>query len=340
MERFSEFLEKVTNLFCERCSKKGPQQHHMKNMIHQFLNPKIRIDDSFYKNYFDDVEHGFFHGMCAAYNSYILNNYKLDPRLIISLLLHDFLKCNNYTQEEHDKLLQKFFCDLLPETYIHSDPKEPDQNKILIKSDRLELMRYPDWKTWVDNRLYNILNDISIDKQNTINIFYTQIRPALEYFYKNKQNIFIRHGFEKTHFYKKNTEFYPDINSFQKLTVKQAYPIEIDSLPLTTCSDHGKIMLWYCIQGFITHNDFINGNGRYITQDRDHMYAISKIPLNNWIFTYQNINQYKDCQKIIDNLRSLSVRVIPKSIIKPFFNIHQLFQNRLTILNKQTTVVE
>lgn len=344
MDRFSNFINQFINLICARCmclNTANSAIHSEENRLHQYLTPVSDIEESFYTNYFDDVEHGFFHGICAIYMSYILNDYRLDPRLVASLLLHDFLKCNGYSQETHDIELKKIFDALLPETYTHSNPTDGSETNLLIKSDRLELMRYSDWKTWVDNRLYDILNEISNEQKESIMLFYSDLRPILEYLYRNRKNIFIRHGPEEhpgpgeVHLYKNNTDTYPAQNSFMSLMHKTAYPVEIDTLPLTKCSDHTGMALWRQIQGVITHNDFIKYNGKYISQSRDHIYAVSDIPLNKWVFVYKSVGNVplKNCNRFVENLKSLGIPVINKLVIEKFTDLSQKLQSRLIVLN-------
>ena len=149
-----------------------------------YLSSIKKISNDYYINYFNDIEHGFFHGFCCCYISYIINNKKLDVQLIYSLLLHDFLKCNGYSQEMHDKKLINYYPKLLPETYTHSNPSE--ENNILIYCDRLELRRYKDYKDWIDNRYYKIYDNFDLEEKTEINYFYNNIRPLLEKIYASE----------------------------------------------------------------------------------------------------------------------------------------------------------
>jgi hypothetical protein len=149
-----------------------------------FIKPEIYVKRCFFENYFNDIEHGFFHAFCCCLVSYLINNYDFDNRLISSLLLHDFLKCNGFSQEDHDVELEKYYPNLLKETYSHSNP--PDDKKILIMCDRLELQRYPDYKEWVDTRFLDILNSVSKHKSEEIEIFYREVRPVLLFYYEKR----------------------------------------------------------------------------------------------------------------------------------------------------------
>lgn len=144
-------------------------------------------------NFFRDAEHGFFHGLVASFICYTIN---CDGELInkadrvsnlkdifMSATLHDFLKANGVEQQLHDKELVKVYPNLLEETYCHSDPPEKFYNKHLIIADRLELRRYPDYKKWVDKRFHHLYSTMSLTTKKTLNLFYTIIRPCMEYNY-------------------------------------------------------------------------------------------------------------------------------------------------------------
>tara|TARA_R110001606_G_scaffold393369_1_gene563206 strand:- start:98 stop:691 length:594 start_codon:yes stop_codon:yes gene_type:complete len=160
----------------------------------KYLFSTKNIDNNYYINYFNDIEHGFFHCFCCCYISYIINNKKLDEPLIYSLLLHDFLKCNDYSQKEHDKKLIDYYPNLITETYTHSDPL--DENKCLITCDRIELRRYKDFNNWVDNRYYKLYDNMSKKQTFKIEYFYKKLRPVLEKIYtsENYKNIAVKNN--------------------------------------------------------------------------------------------------------------------------------------------------
>merc|ERR1711935_485381 len=291
MGKMDLFLNKMTYLICARCSNSG----HHKGNINNFLIPNKNLNLNFYNNYFNDIEHGFFHSLSACYIYYILNNNNIDEITIASLLLHDFLKCNGFSQEEHDKELRNYFPNLLDETYTHSNP--PDGNKLLVKCDRIELRRYNDYKDWVDDRYYKLYDNFNKNQNQEIETFYNNIRPTLEYFYKNRNEIFIRHGLEcRAGIDKKlfKNDIFPANGSYLAVDKLDSYPIEIDRVPFGYikcidkkqngfCSNHGNLMEWNRVKGYITYKEFINNGGKIInTNKRDHLYAKSSINVNNW----------------------------------------------------------
>ena len=161
---------------------------------------------------------------------------------------------------------------MLDETYTHSNPQ--NENKLLIKCDRIELRRYNDYKDWVDDRYYKLYDNLSKQQKNTIERFYNIIRPSLFYFYNNRNEIFIRHGLEYINKCDVNGLFPPN-KSFLAVDKLNSYPIEIDRVPfgyMTTdtnqqkgfCSNHGRKMEFNKIKGFITYKEFINNGGKII----------------------------------------------------------------------------
>ena len=173
MENFENYCKYMTHLFSS-------------NDIIPLLTPIKSITSEFFKNFFEDSEHGLFHGIIACYICYIIkddNNLKLKDndikKIYISLLLHDFLKCNNYKQELHDKELINFYNTLLIETYSHSNPIKEYEMTHIIVCDRLELRRYTDYIEWVDDKYYNIYKIIDSSTHDILDNFYTNIRPQL-----------------------------------------------------------------------------------------------------------------------------------------------------------------
>lgn len=125
---FDNFLKLFIHYICSRCFQLEKYIHH-NGSINNVLSPKREISKTYYENYFDDHEHGFFHGLSCCYIIYLLHGkYHSDfpdiklEKTFASALIHDFLKCNGFPQETHDRELISFFPNLLPETYVHGNP--------------------------------------------------------------------------------------------------------------------------------------------------------------------------------------------------------------------------
>ncbi len=172
------------------------QNLHNTGEIHQYLSPAQKIKESFYRKYFDDIEHGFFHGLMVSFMCYLIND---EPSLVerkndlhqifASATLHDFLKPNGVPQKEHDVKLRNYYDKLCEETYSHSNPPESDQNKHLIIADRLELRRYSDYKDWVDQRFFELYKIMSPELNKKLQLFYTAKRGSLELHYNKPDSV-------------------------------------------------------------------------------------------------------------------------------------------------------
>lgn len=355
------FLCKMSELICSRCSKVDFHEFHHKGIFNNYLIPKKNIPQKYYENYFNDIEHGLFHALCACYNYFILNDGKqFDEKVVASILLHDFLKCNEFTQEQHDKELINYFPNLLEATYTHSNP--PDDNNILVKCDRIELRRYDDYKDWVDERFYNLLDELNEKQRKFLDNFYNKERPLLEYFYRNRDEVFLRHGIEKLNEFKYEGKYPPD-NSYMIIDELESYPIEIDNVPFGYlnhrgpfqkgfCSNHGgrPCDIYNLIKGFITYKDFIKKGGKIInTGERDHLYALSNIDINQWVFLYQNNNKINNdsnsfnwiascrSEKKVFNVPEMeekNLKVMSQKTISNLFTFIKLIKNRMIVLNQ------
>jgi hypothetical protein len=336
---FNNFLNLFTHYICARCFLFKNYGHH-KGWINDCFQPKNEISKTFYENYFDDLEHGFFHGLSCCYIIYLLHgehhsdfanvksNIKLE-KIFGSALLHDFLRCNGFAYEIHDRELINFFPNLLPETYVHANPPCEFSSSHFVKADRLELQRFADYKSWVDDRFYDVEAELNPELRDRIQFFYSRIRPVLLYFYSHRKDIFIRHGIEKI---KKSSSLresiYPSKGSYAEWVENpHVYPIEIDQIPfgvdearfndqISHCSNHDSTQLWGQIKGFMALNHFKSLGGKIVfSRERDHLHAISEINLENWVFLYQNIDKLtrKDRnyiqKKIKNNKEKLNVNI-------------------------------
>ena len=375
----TDFFEEINYFICPRCSprewtqesgnllmtdvKKLPKNlpkewgHHMGD-INKILKSNKKINKSWIEKFYYDTEHGFFHGLMASFIMYLINlnsdnPIELRPKHYTSIILHDFLKSNGISQEKHDKELINYFDKLLEETYTHSNPPDKYKNTLLVKADRIELRRYKDYKSWVDERYYNLIASLPNKTQTYLNIFYNNIRPALLYIYSNKNDVFIRHGIEKmnnsdfpiTHW---PINFYNSFNS----RLKNIYPIEIDRLPFTNntisnkqdgyCSNHEQYHSWNRIKGYISIKNFKKSMGKIIIpSNRDHLYAKKRIKICNWVFIVQNLLSRKKNSginnnkliKLYNTLLKTDNKIICQESVFSFNKLIKLFCDRLLIIN-------
>ena len=285
-----EFIKTFTTKLCKKCNENYAytvDEDFIPNnsKFIELLIPTNRLDEEFFKNFINDTEHGLFHGICCCYIGYLLSGKNFNENLMMSLVMHDFLKCNGFSQETHDNELFNYYEKLLPETYTHSNPE--DDTKLLIKCDRIELMRYTDYKNWVDRRYHKIFEDIDVHTKEEILKFYKEIRPSLLYFYKNRESIFLRHGLEKLS-KMETSRIFPPPDSYMIIADNESYPIEIDRVPFGFdhmdiikqygyCSNHGLFNSWNKVKGFISLDDFTKFNGKIIdSKKRDHSRTYKK----------------------------------------------------------------
>ena len=376
------FFEDISYFICPRCSPKEwthenhnlsatdvqklpndlPKEygHHI-GEINTILKSNKTITNDWIDNFYNDTEHGFFHGLMVSFIMYLINldsnnPIELRPKDYVSTILHDFLKSNGVAQELHDKLLVNYFDKLLDETYEHSNPPEKYQNTLLIKSDRIELRRYDDYKEWVDERFYNLVSSLSEKTQNYLDIFYNNIRPALLYIYNNKNNIYIRHGIETIGMNDYPITHWPfgfwNIIENNKCNV---YPIEIDRFPFGIinegdfknsqqgyCSNHECYHSWNRIKGYITIKDHNKLNGEIeISGVRDHLYAKGKIGISHWVFIVQNLLSQKhndgakqeDLIQLYNTLINDNNKIIKQDNVILFHKCLKLVCDRFYILN-------
>lgn len=340
------YLDSCIDMICSRCS--GNHDCHHKGLIQSFLTP-TKSSSHLLDAYFQDTEHGLFHGIMCGFIISLLHkdkNIGVDNCILekeyASAFLHDILKCNGYSQEEHDARLSEFYPNLNDETYMHSNPHITLQNKYLILADRIELTRYPDYKSWVDERYEIIFQTMEETTKFSIEQFYSKIRNVLLFFFSNSDSIFLRHGLEKIEAgdFAKHSIFPPE-NSY--LEISNGYPIEIDRQPFGiinnwntnatngACSNHGMECNWNKVKGYIRYEDFCDFGSKIInSHERDHLYANGSIELKNWIFMYQNIDEDNfQIVKLIEN----DINILPQQLINKLCTFVKLIKDRLIVLN-------
>lgn len=355
----NKFFHKYISYFCGRCEGQG----HHNGIINTFLTATKRYDKKMLDNFYNDTEHGFFHGLMTAFICYLINEdnkivTKIDSleKTFISATLHDFLKANGIEQKLHDTELKQLYSNLNDETYVHSDPPEKFYNKHLIIADRLELRRYPDYLNWVDERFHNLYKIMKPETKDMLDIFYNCLRPALEYIYTNRKETFIRHGTEVEQS-KIEPIFPPEKTSYYTLknVNSKVYPIEIDIPPFCSiinneiiegnkwyndnqngfCSNHDGLSQWNIIKGYIASNDF-SKNGKIINSlERDHLFAHSLIQINKWVFLYQNLDKPQDLNNMTKDTNYLD----SKLGIDPFKYLSLLIEGKNRVISQDTVFV-
>ena len=169
------------------------------------------------------------------------------------------------------------------------------------------------------------------EMQGNLDFFYKRQFPALNNIYIHKNNIFLRHGIERHNRgnYKDYNIAYPPDSSYMDLLGVNAYPVEVDMLPLCVggnmlghCSDHDRFMSWHKLMGVISLTSFKQMGGTLQTTiQRDHLYATSNIPMKYWTFIV-NEEEFKtiNCNATIGFINDAQCPMITDKNLQRFFS--------------------
>jgi hypothetical protein len=266
-------------------------------------------------------------------------NPSLEEKFLASCLTHDFLRCS-YGKENHDKNLEKYFPRIDPVAFSHSMPTPELEHEPLIRSDRLELFRFEDSESWVDEE--KVLDGYSELELNLIKIFYEKIRPVLEKSYLHRNERWIRHGLERHISAYEFEEDYPSIvinitgeENFKEVFLGEmrgdkAWSIEVSKGPMGDCivgqdspkqdfeafwQESNTFFSWELVQGKIPLKEYASKTKRNLIYSklRDHFFATGKLPIKDWVFTHKNMNS-----KMIEILIEKEVYFCHEDLVRNF----------------------
>lgn len=352
--------------------------HHHAGHVQVLLDSGSPIPSEAMQRWFYDREHGLFHGLCTAImgamsvldrvitTEALIEQFKsADPwasKYFTSAILHDFCRGGMGMGAGHDVALAEFFPHMLPETYEHSSPSPAHENKPLILGDRLELLRFAGYESWVDDeKMQQLRHDCN---PQFVNIFYRCVRPALELLFFHENEVWLRHGLEnraksirlKDHNWAKQR--YPQVGSFHNVRDRageDGFSVEISRGGLSQCVEHGA--QYVHIQGVIPAKHFMEHGGvvRHCDTDQapyktyDHVCGVGDTPLSAWVFHYHEPlhasapytphatqvdglykeNPYRDClQPMFEN----GALLIPSNIARTWRHIVDQWRVRLELL--------
>lgn len=323
------FLDNLIGLCCARYVNEG----HTPGYLHTFLQHKATPLAA----YLDDTEHGLFHGICAAYVATVLDGKgsakdEAYVRTVASCLVHDFVRCTDpSTAETHDALLRDVFPNLDECTYTHSNP--PDPTPTLVRADRVELMRYPDHPTWVDDRLRLLLAELPLPKRQLLQQFYSTQRPALLFFYRalvarrgDASSVLVRHGLECNGWEADRAcPKWPPTGSYMPFCPggpRPAFAVETSALHGgmgDECFDHDPGSSWDRIQGWVSLRALREGGGRLVADGtRDHLVCSDgDLERKDWVFTY-NSELKVTTPDDVQILEERCERVVSKAVARKF----------------------
>lgn len=328
---FNAFLDFIEFMCCRRCWRKthdlGVRKpyHHHGGIMHNLS--KVNMSKEEYAMWLNDLEHGFCHGLMVAFIMFLLadrakcyaevghfgeDSYlkgepiRKTPKVeaaFIAGLFHDFQKTIGQPVDHDTKLRERFdfFDDAV---YRHSNPQPDDLNNPLVKADRLELMRYTDYKDWCDIGML----DQNVIKQWRITHFYNFIRPAISKIIEDLNAIWVSHVIEET--LDTSSDVYPDLHWIahdpsmpETADIGQYFSVNIGKIPIIRCHKHAIDVLLNkpkhvrSISGFISLNRLLKLGGDVCsypisTWGRDHPFVNKKsvaLPINEWFFVYSRI---------------------------------------------------
>lgn len=315
--------------------------HHHAGGIYRILDRVKDVPQGSVQQWFDDVDHGLFHGLCTAImgamvapdlltevDAMVDQFHAPEPwaqKYFLSSVLHDFCRGGLGVEEGHDAALEAIFPDLLPETYAHTSPPDKFTNSPLIIGDRLELQRFDDHSMWVDPTVLAAYHRAA--GPGCVDIFYRHVRPALFKLFFGEREIWLRHGFE--HEDPRYTSPGPDWSlkvfpqqgtyfNVRDAASEHGFSIDLGRGGLSGCIQHGQD--WLHVQGIIPVKRFAACGGsvkltcssstRSEFTTFDHMCGVGAVPLSEWVFHYQTPqsnfpeyeNPYADClQPMFEN---------------------------------------
>jgi hypothetical protein len=282
------------------------QPPHTNNDLIKALRPNGRLAKAELAQWRLDTDHGLLHGLITAFFATklagewtlpeIRENVDLQ-RLIASCVVHDYAKVAT-RREPHDQELRRYFSELLPESYSHSQPAHPVP---LVQADRTERLRYPS-EPWTASR--EVLQ--SMPHENAafqVWAFYKLVRPALARIFHGRNELWLRHGAEEADWrtgwpteamVSRSKDFWP--NFYYPWPGRPEYwAIEVGELRASFNKPH--LVDFYFPAGLMTieeyraseeHSSIVSAAGR------EHELATGRIPLPRWIFVFQDHQLMKD----------------------------------------------
>ena len=177
---------------------------------------------------------------------------------------------------------------------------------------------------------------------------------ALQYLYSMRGSIFLRHGVETYRFGQYTPHsFFPDsadLQPFAAAVTHGAYAIDTDTPPFLGCSMHSQrygrdgINPWVFCAGYISLDRFQHFCGEILKFDnREHFYAISNIPIEEWFFIWapqhfanarnrihkSNVEMF---EASIETLSKGPSVLLERGLVQLYFDTADLLQQRLDLM--------
>lgn len=318
-KKFQEFCNLFLKMICPRC---------YMNEIKCKINPhNSGYINCLLKTHRISNQKILFDGLTRCFIAYVLNDD------------------SNITKNKNDNL-NNIFCHLLIGKYIENDLY---RETIQISGYYLNGSR--------EREIIVLSNKIKKSTNIILTGFFKFMYPCLQYFYMNRNDVFIRHGLEQTtNMYDPYMIFPPNNNisgwRIHKVTgnngnleptILPAYPIEIDKFPFTKCASHSSNEIYGNVKGYISQSNFKSYKGKIHIQyedsnkimARDHLFAESNISIKHWYFTYIMNAPEKLKKTIKDAIKNIMISGIPIIAEEPLLiynSIINIIINKIVVL--------
>jgi hypothetical protein len=286
---------------------------HSSGGLLPILSQCRKLDETKFKNWVLDEEHGFVHGLITCFFAYmslpdaVKESYKAElwnlnledypnlpftaAKFVVGCLFHDLIKSTTGINGNHDENLRSFYPGLPEIFYKHQEPTEMHP---LVYGDRVELNRYSNVAEW----------GVQVPTSPEIEHFYRHLRPAVNKLVVYQSDPWISH--------------FPEC-LFDYISVKYPEPDALTVFPPTSVNHNadcysvgmGRIYATYWNTGCIQHylHKILGiipvkcskswgtlSCGNRATGGRDHPFFFFKdqgIPLKEWVFLCQNTEDAK-----------------------------------------------
>jgi len=285
----------------------------------RYWTSRSTITQSQYSDWKNDLDHGLVHGLCTAYHAWAIAGGfdlvrqvvpacqstgsrmgkwydakdSLIEQTIYSCLFHDLLKCgvDEAFWGRHDARLKDVLPHCTPDTYNHATTEELTA---MVQADRIELMRFPDYKDWADGRIEQAM----IWDPPAYKEFYEITRPCIERMVEFHESVWYSHFPELN---MKSLKTYPhrhwmpsdsDVEPPENESYHNCFSVNEDSMDFNEQKMHTGNREQYLI-GLIPKELVHSAGARVVvappsTNGRPHPMISYKdrIPLEKWIFVY------------------------------------------------------
>lgn len=330
-EKFKNFLDFLNLFMCKRCWGELVEYelpHHHNGAMYKLLSRSSKVDFELLEKWKLETEHGFLHGFLTCFFAFCFVNQDIVKRdfvtlghnvfdsevMFLSCIFHDFMKVCFERDYDHDFDLRDQFDYLSEDTYSHSNPSKVTP---LVMADRVELMRYDDFCSWIDFDLLKV--PIEIYGKNELDHFYRHIRPVMEKMFRHQDQVWICHVLEigencgsttypKQHWYAydspesmpnwfcKNTDYVRFIDE----DTEKYFSVRAGRLPYTKSNCIGHSGENGTPHGLISYSNLLkNGcelsDAPLSTFGRDHLFVIekNKIPASEWLYIFNDKNDLR-----------------------------------------------